>query len=89
MRLLKFIIIIIIPNVLISQKYWTLQECVDRALEMNISIKQSELDYAGSEIDKKAPAKFHPFCNGRILTILKNGYCRAVAGSECLIIKNN
>ena len=64
MRLLKFIIIIIIPNVLISQKYWTLQECVDRALEMNISIKQSELDYAGSEIDKKgAIGNFLPNVN--------------------------
>ena len=40
-----------------------------------------------SDIDKQPPSKFHPFCNGRILTTLKNGYCRVVAGSECLIIK--
>ena len=64
MRFLKFIIILIIPNVLVSQKYWTLQECVDRALEMNISIKQSELDYAGSEIEKKgAIGNFLPNVN--------------------------
>ena len=64
MRFLKFIIILIVPNILFSQKYWTLQECVDRALEMNISIKQSELDYAGSEIEKKgAIGSFLPNVN--------------------------
>ena len=39
-----------------------------------------------SEIDKNSPGLFHPFCNGRILTILDNGCCRVVAGGECLII---
>ena len=53
MKILKYLLIIIVPNILIGQKSWTLQECVDRALEMNISIKQSKLDYAGSEIEKQ------------------------------------
>ena len=32
----------------------TLQDCVELALEKNISIKQSELDVANAEIDKKS-----------------------------------
>jgi len=35
-----------------AQKKWTLVECVEYALENNISIKQSELDVEASEIDK-------------------------------------
>ena len=31
----------------------TLQDCIELALEKNISIKQSELDLANAEIDKK------------------------------------
>ena len=64
MKILKYLLIIIIPNILIGQKSWTLQECVDRALEMNISIKQSKLDYAGSEIEKQgAIGNFLPNIN--------------------------
>lgn len=47
-----------------SQEPWTLEACVNRALEMNISIKQSQLEYAGSEIDKKgAIGNFLPNIN--------------------------
>ena len=64
MKILKYLLIIIVPNILLSQKLWTLQECVERALEMNISIKQSELDYVGSEIEKKgAIGNFLPNLN--------------------------
>jgi len=64
MKILKYLLIIIVPNILIGQKSWTLQECVDRALEMNISIKQSKLDYAGSEIEKQgAIGNFLPNIN--------------------------
>jgi len=64
MKLLKYLLIIIVPNILIAQKSWTLQQCVDRALEMNISIKQSKLDYAGSEIEKQgAIGNFLPNIN--------------------------
>ena len=64
MKLLKYLFIIIVPNILIAQKSWTLHECVDRALEMNISIKQSKLNYAGSEIEKQgAIGNFLPNIN--------------------------
>ncbi len=47
-----------------QQKKWTLQECVDYALEKNISIKQSELDLKTSEINKKdAIGNFLPTLN--------------------------
>lgn len=35
-----------------QEKKWTLQECVNYALEHNISIKQTELDLETAEIDK-------------------------------------
>ncbi|MGB3775162.1 MAG: TolC family protein [Leeuwenhoekiella sp.] len=35
-----------------DQKKWTLEECLDRALKENISIKQSRLDIDAAEIDK-------------------------------------
>ena len=35
------------------KKPWTLEACVKRALEMNISIKQSQLDYVNTEIEKE------------------------------------
>lgn len=44
---------------------WTLQECVEYALQNNISIKQSDLDNQVSEIDKKdAFGSFLPSING-------------------------
>lgn len=36
-----------------QQKKWTLEECVNYALENNISIQQSELDVKSAEINKK------------------------------------
>ena len=49
--------IIIIVSLLLgvntyAQKKWTLKECVEYALENNISVKQSELDLKSAEIDK-------------------------------------
>ena len=62
--------IIIIFSVLIAcqvqaqVKKWTLKECVEYALENNISIKQSELDLELSEINKKdAIGNFLPSLN--------------------------
>ena len=64
MKFLKYLFIIIIPNILLAQQTWTLQDCVNRAIEMNISIKQSQLDYAGSEIQKQgAIGNFLPNIN--------------------------
>ena len=48
----------------IAQKKWTLKECVERAIEKNISIKQSELNFLESEINKKnAIGNFIPNLN--------------------------
>ena len=41
-------------NIQAQTKKWTIEECVNYALEHNISIKQSELDIKLSAIDKKA-----------------------------------
>ena len=76
MKILKYLFIIIVPNILLAQKTCTLQECVERALEMNISIKQSELDYVGSEIEKKgAIGNFlDRMSNGSVLDIIILNY---------------
>ena len=47
-----------------SQSLWTLEECVNRAINENISIKQAELDYLDSEISRKtAIGNFLPNLN--------------------------
>jgi len=52
-------------NVFSQDKKWTLRECVDYALEHNISVKQSELDLTQSEINKRdAIGNFLPSLNG-------------------------
>jgi len=51
-------------NAFSQNKKWTLRECVDYALEHNISIKQSELDVTQSEINKRdAIGNFLPSLN--------------------------
>ena len=48
-----------------AQKKWTLRECVEYALQNNISIKQSELDVNLADISKKdALGNFLPSLNG-------------------------
>jgi len=48
-----------------GQKKWTLKECVEYALENNISVKQSELDLEATEIDKlEALGNFLPSLSG-------------------------
>jgi outer membrane protein len=49
-----------------QSKKWTLEECVNHAIQHNITIKQSELDKQSSEINKKdAFGKFLPTVNAR------------------------
>lgn len=49
-----------------QSKKWTLEECVNHAIQHNITIKQSELDKQSAEINKKdAFGKFLPTVNGR------------------------
>lgn len=48
-----------------EQQGWTLQECIEHAMEHNISIKQSELDMEMAEIDKNmAIGNYLPGLNG-------------------------
>ena len=65
MKNLKLLILtFFISGFQIAQEPWTLEACVERAIEMNISIKQSKLDYVGSEIEKKgAVGNFLPTIN--------------------------
>lgn len=49
---------------MVSKKKWTLQECVNYALEKNISIRQTALDNQTAKIDKRgAVGKFLPSVN--------------------------
>jgi outer membrane protein len=52
MRKFLLLILIFCTNIT-AQKSWTLKECVERALEKNISIKQTELNFAEAELNKK------------------------------------
>ncbi len=55
-------------------KQYTLEECVNIALEKNISIKQSELDLEGADIDKAdAFGNFLPRINAQSQHIWNNG----------------
>ena len=48
-----------------SQKKWTLKECVDQALERNISIQQNKLNLQSAEKDVAiAKGNFLPNLNG-------------------------
>ena len=62
------IILTLFSTILFGQtKQWTLEECVELALEKNITIKQNELDYANAEIDKQAAiAGFFPRVNSNL-----------------------
>ncbi len=54
-------------NLFAQQKKWTLQECVEYALENNISIKQSELDIDNAELNKTdAIGNLIPSLNGSV-----------------------
>jgi outer membrane protein len=64
----KFLLIFIFCSVSLSaQKKWSLKECINYALEHNISIKKSELDIEISEINKNdEKGNFLPNLNGSI-----------------------
>ena len=59
-----FFIFLIISSFSFSQEKWTLEMWVKRAIDENISIKQSELDYVDAEISRKnAIGNFIPNVN--------------------------
>lgn len=49
--ILTFLIFLFLSVAGFSQKQWTLKECVDRALEKNITIQQNKLNLAYAKID--------------------------------------
>ncbi|MDH3322754.1 MAG: TolC family protein [Flavobacteriaceae bacterium] len=62
--LLSFILTINSQENNSSQKKWTLSECVDYALENNLTVKQSEYDISLAEINRKdAVGNFLPSLN--------------------------
>ncbi|NOQ91441.1 MAG: TolC family protein [Flavobacteriaceae bacterium] len=62
--LLSFILSNFAQESNLDQKKWTLRECVDYAIENNLTIKQSEYDISLSEIDRKdAIGNFLPSIN--------------------------
>jgi len=65
MKKLIFILLAFISITTQAQdKKWTLQECVEYALDNNISVKQSELDLQNAELNKKdAFGNFLPSLN--------------------------
>jgi len=66
-KLIIFLFIIAGLSANSQVKKWTLKECVDYAIENNISIKQAELDLDQSELNKKdAVGSFLPNLNGRV-----------------------
>ncbi len=63
---LKFTTIILCTSFYSQGQTFTLQECVELALEKNITIKQSELDIANAELDKiSAFGNFLPNINAQ------------------------
>lgn len=62
--LLSFILSNFAQESNLDQKKWTLRECVDYAIDNNLTIKQSEYDISLSEIDRKdAIGNFLPSIN--------------------------
>lgn len=53
-RTVSLILVLISFAVNAQNKKWTLTECVEHALENNISVKQSELDLEAADIDRMA-----------------------------------
>lgn len=63
-KLISIVIVLITLSAQAQNKKWTLIECVQYALENNISVKQSELDVASAEIEKlTATGNFLPSLN--------------------------
>ncbi|GET46652.1 TolC family protein [Capnocytophaga felis] len=67
MKKLLHIVLLISSFSVYSQKLWTLEDCIEYALQNNISVKQSEIDLNATEIDKlQARGDFLPSLNGNV-----------------------
>ncbi len=64
---IPFFFLILSISLSAQTKQWTLQECVNHALENNISVKQSELDIEVAEVDRmEAIGNFLPSLNANM-----------------------
>lgn len=64
-RIVFFLVSILTISAQAQEKKWTLQECVDYAIQNNITIESSELDYKSSVVNKKdAIGNFLPNISG-------------------------
>lgn len=62
-----------------EKKQWTLKECIEHALENNISVKQSLLDAEAAEIDKSdAIGNYLPSINGQASNAWNTGLTQNV-----------
>ena len=62
-----------------QEKKWTLQECLQRALENNISIRQSQLDIEAADLDRiDAIGNFLPALNGQATNSWNTGLTQNV-----------
>ena len=80
-KLSFFLAFLIISTFMWGQtKKWTLQECVEYALENNISIKQSELNLESADIDKAdAIGNYLPSLNASVNNSWNTGLTQDVA----------
>lgn len=81
MRKLGILLLLLASSMGYAQtKVWTLRECVDYAIENNISIKQSELDIKTAEVDKRgAVGNFLPNLNSSLSHRWQNGLTTGVS----------
>ncbi len=64
--LLSSVLMLLLSGGLLAQKVWTLEDCINHALENNIRIKQSYLDVEISEINQlESKLDFLPSLNGQ------------------------
>ena len=65
MKILKLSALLLLVSVITqAQEVWTLEKCINRAIEKNISIKQTEVDLAITKQNKKtAIGTFLPSLN--------------------------
>lgn len=76
MKLLGIFLLLLTATISLQAqtKKWTLRECVEHALDNNISVKQSELDLASTEAEKlSALGNFIPRINGNATYSINTG----------------
>src|SRR5690554_3063655 len=74
-----FLSLILTISLSAQSKKWTLEECVEYALENNISIKQSELEVESAELSKKdAFGNFLPSLNASATNAWNTGLTQNV-----------